>query len=160
MVQSIVGSVVCILLLGCSADFTSSSQVVPLDSPVSQQSSLIDNAPQSPNDVMENWFYGQGLGEAALNIAGVVLFPPYGLYVLGNGVAQALGYEQFSIGDALPEDVGSEYKAGYDEVAGAPGRFTAALGGKEFRSKEAIQSRNRSAGDARGTTDQEFGNHS
>jgi hypothetical protein len=112
------------------------------------------------NVVMGDWFFGQGLGEAFLNISGVVLFPPYGLYVLGNGVAQALGYEPFSIGDALPEDVGSAYKAGYDEVAGAPGRVTAALGGKEFRSKEAIESRNRSAGDARGTTDQEFGHHS
>lgn len=162
MVRGILGGVVCAFLLGCSVELKSSAppEVAPAAPPAFEASVSAKEIQQNPNYVMENWFYGEGLGEAVLNIAGVVLFPPYGLYVLGNGIAQALGYEPFSVGNALPEDVGSAYKAGYDEVAGAPGRVTAALGGKEFRSKEVIESRNRSPGDARGITDQEFGNHS
>lgn len=162
VVRGILFRIVCAFLLGCSVDFKSSTagEARPREPLTAEQHVSAKENPTDPNEVMEDWFFGQGLGEAVLNVAGVVLFPPYGLYVLGNGVAQAFGYEPLSIGDALPQDVGSAYKAGYDEVSEAPGRVTAALGGREFRSKEAIESRNRSAGDARGTTDQESGHNS
>ena len=161
MVRGIVSGLMCVFLWGCTLGYDSVATLEdPNDGhPALQRKTEAKRDSQDPNDVATNWFYGQGLGEAVLNIAGVWVFPPYALYVVGNGVAQVAGYEPFSVVSALPEDVGTAYEAGYNEVAGAPGRVTAALSGREYRSNEAIQSRNRSASDARGTTDQEFGYH-
>ncbi len=83
-----------------------------------------------------NWFYGQGLGDAALTVGGIVLFPPYGLFVLGNAVLDVSGYEPVRISDALPDEQAEGYREAYDAVTGVPGRVTAAVAGTEFRTRE------------------------
>jgi len=86
-----------------------------------------------------NWLYGQGLGETAMNVAGVVLFPPYGLYLLGNAALSLSGYEPFSVSEALPDEEGQAYRDAFDIVAAGPGRFAAAVAGEEYRTPEVIK---------------------
>lgn len=86
--------------------------------------------------VAENWLYGPGLGRSALNIGTVVLFPPYAVYVLGNALLDVSGFQPMYITDLLPEDERQDYNRVFDSVTGAPGRLTAAMAGKEFRSPD------------------------
>lgn len=91
--------------------------------------------------VAENWLYGPGLGRSALNIGTIVLFPPYAVYVLGNALLDVSGFQPLYLTDLLPEDERQDYNKMFDSVTGAPGRVTAAMAGKEFRSPEAGRQR-------------------
>jgi hypothetical protein len=84
----------------------------------------------------DNWCYGEGLGVGLVNVGAVVVFPPYAAYVLGNAIIDYSGYEPLHVTALLPEKPREHYNAAYEAVTGAPGRVTAALAGKEFRSKE------------------------
>lgn len=86
-------------------------------------------------EVGSNWFYGQGLGETALTAGTIFVFPPYALYVVGNGILTLSGYEEIRFSDALPEEDKRDWNAAYDSITSGPGRFTAAVAGKEFRTK-------------------------
>jgi hypothetical protein len=86
-----------------------------------------------------NWLYGQGFGETAMNVAGVVIFPPYGLYLLGNAALSLSGYEPFSVSEVLPAEEGDAYREAFETVAAGPGRFAAAVAGEEYRTKEVIK---------------------
>lgn len=102
-----------------------------------------------------NWLYGQGLGETAMNVAGVVIFPPYGLYLLGNAALSLSGYEPFSVSEALPDDEGVAYREAFESVAAGPGRFAAAVAGEEYRTKEVIKEDYRQILGATGRTPRE-----
>ena len=91
------------------------------------------------NQMGENFIYGQGVGETAMNVGGVILFPPYAIYLLGNAALSLSGYEPLSVSDALPEEEGKAYREAYDSVTSGPGRVAAAVAGKEFRTKEVIK---------------------
>jgi hypothetical protein len=93
------------------------------------------------SEMGENWLYGPGLGQTALNVGAMVVFPPYAIYVLGNSVLSMSGYEPLYVTDLLPEGERDEVNLMYDEVTTAPGRVSAALAGKEFRSKEVASER-------------------
>jgi hypothetical protein len=88
------------------------------------------------NETGSNWFYGQGLGETAVTAGAIFAFPPYAIYVVGNGVLSLSGYKQIRVSNALPEEERESYNSAYDSVTSAPGRMTAAIAGKEFRNKE------------------------
>lgn len=93
------------------------------------------------SEMGENWLYGPGLGQTALNVGAMVVFPPYAIYVLGNSVLSMSGYEPLYVTDLLPDGERDEVNLMYDEVTTAPGRVSAALAGKEFRSKEVASER-------------------
>ncbi len=93
------------------------------------------------SEVGSNWFYGPGLGQAALNVGAMVVFPPYAIYVLGNGLLSYAGYEPLYVTNLLPKESRNNVNEIYDGVTSAPGRFTAAVAGTEFRSKEVANER-------------------
>lgn len=98
--------------------------------------------PEKTTELMEkvgiNWFYGQGLGETALTVGTIFAFPPYAIYVVGNGALQLAGYKPLHVTDALPGDAKEGWNTVYDTVTGAPGHLTAAVGGREYREKDVI----------------------
>jgi hypothetical protein len=100
-----------------------------------------EDAPKVLSEVGENWLYGPGLGQTALNVGAIVVFPPYAIYVLGNSLLSMSGYEPLYVSNLLPDDERAEFNEMYDEVTTAPGRVSAALAGKEFRSKEVASQR-------------------
>lgn len=96
--------------------------------------------PEQAKEVLQelgsNFAYGPGLGDAAVNLGAVVLFPPYGLYLVGNAVLSLSGYEPVTVASLLPAEDGAAWSATYDEVVSGPGRVVAALSGREYRSRE------------------------
>jgi hypothetical protein len=93
------------------------------------------------SEVGGNWLYGPGLGQTALNVGTMVVFPPYAIYIIGNSVLSLSGYEPFYVSELLPEEEKEDFNSVYDEITGAPGRVTAAIAGKEYRSKEVASER-------------------
>lgn len=92
-------------------------------------------------EVGGNFIYGQGLGDALISIGGIVLFPPYAIYVLGNGAISLAGYEPLYVTKLLPDKAEEGYNAGYSTVASGPGRLGAAIAGEEYRTTEVIRER-------------------
>ena len=87
-------------------------------------------------EVGRNWWYGQGLGETAVEAGGIVLFPPYALYVLGNAALSVSGYEPIYITDALPEEDKVSYDKMYDTLTSVPGKVNADVAGERFVTKK------------------------
>lgn len=83
-----------------------------------------------------SWFYGQGLGETALNVGTIVAFPPYALFLLGNTALDFAGYEKIGVSTVLPEDAKKTWSKSYDEVLSVPGRITAAVSKEEYVDRE------------------------
>jgi hypothetical protein len=92
-------------------------------------------------EVGENWLYGEGFGATLLNVGAVVLFPPYGLYLLGNGLISVAGYEPLEVTKMLPKEQEKDYKAFYSEVISAPGRLSAIIADEEYRDKATVKAR-------------------
>ena len=143
--RSILIAILMLLLSGCFADL---KHKPPEQNPVA---TVIQDRIQNPADtgttsevmreVGENWLYGQGLGDTALAAGAVAAFPPYAAVLLGNAVLSLSGYEPIWFSDALPEDEKGQWQSFYDSVGQSPGRFSAAIAGEEFRSKELIRQR-------------------
>ena len=93
------------------------------------------------NEVGSNFAYGSGLGDTALSVGTVVVFPPYALYLLGNAVLSLSGYEPVTVSSLLPEKEGQEWSSMYDSVVSVPGKMVAAAAGREFRSPEVANAR-------------------
>ena len=87
-------------------------------------------------EVGSNFAYGPGLGDAAVNLGAVIVFPPYILYLLGNTALSLTGYEPVTVSSLLPEEQGKAWSNGYDTVVSGPGRVVAATAGREYRSRE------------------------
>jgi hypothetical protein len=83
--------------------------------------------------------YGEGLGEVAVNVGGSVLFPPYAVYVLGNALLSASGYEGIYFTDALPAEEREQWHATYSKIVAVPGRVAAEANGEEFRDAKTVQ---------------------
>ena len=92
----------------------------------------------------ENFLYGHGVGETALTVGSVLLFPPYALYVLGNGALSLSGYEPLEVSRALPEKERREWNEVYDAVTALPGEAAAAVAGEQFRDRDTVKQRTRS----------------
>lgn len=100
-----------------------------------------ENAEEVLSEIGESWLYGPGLGQTALNVGAMVVFPPYAIYVVGNSILSMSGYEPLYVTDLLPDSERAEVNDVYDEVTTAPGRVSAAIAGKEFRSREVAAAR-------------------
>ena len=105
-------------------------------------SSNIDPNSQSERDIAyrqldefaNSWAYGEGLGHTTLNISGAIIFPPYTLFVLTNALIQASGGQALGLSRVLDEDKRSTWERIYAGIVGVPGRLSAAIAGKEYRS--------------------------
>lgn len=92
-------------------------------------------------EVAGNFFYGQGFGQAIVNVTTIIFWPPYAIYILGNGVISLSGYEPLLVTNLLPQNIKDSYDTGYDTVTSVPGRITAAIAGQRFRTKSVIKDR-------------------
>jgi len=95
-----------------------------------------DKAKQVLSEVGGNFAYGPGLGDAAVNVGTVVVFPPYAIYLLGNAVLSISGYEPVTVASMLPEEQGKQWSQTYDHIVSGPGKMVAAVSGHEYRSRE------------------------
>ncbi len=93
------------------------------------------------NDAAGNWFYGQGMGRTMMQVGAIVVFPPYALFLLGNAALTAGGYQPLRFSDALPPDGRDRFLTFYNDVSSGPGRFSAALAGREFITEEVAKER-------------------
>lgn len=82
-----------------------------------------------------NWFFGSGLGVTAANIGTVVVFPPYGLYLIGQAATRMAGYEPYTISDAIPEPIYQPVNVVYEGVTNAPGLMNSWVFGEQFKGK-------------------------
>lgn len=92
-------------------------------------------------EVGSNFVYGPGLGDAAVNLGAVIVFPPFLVYLLGNTALSLSGYQPVTVSSLLPEDAGKAWSNGYDTVVSGPGRVAAAAAGREYRSQEVADER-------------------
>lgn len=132
------------LLVSCVLASTISACGVVKEKPKSQVDEMSavgkpmsnDQAKAVLGEVGGNFAYGPGLGDAAVNLGAVIVFPPYILYLLGNTALSLSGYEPVTVSSLLPEEQGKAWSNGYDTVVSGPGRVVAATAGREYRSRE------------------------
>lgn len=85
--------------------------------------------------------YGSTLGDVSFKLVSGILVPPYGIYLLGRGAWELVsGTKAPEVTDILPEKDKQMWDATYDDIVSAPGRVSAALAGKEFRTSDRIES--------------------
>lgn len=85
--------------------------------------------------------YGPSLGDVTLKVVSGILFPPYGIYLLGRGGWEmATGTRAPEVTDILPDKDKQMWDATYDDIVSTPGRVSAALAGKEFKTKDRVES--------------------
>lgn len=87
----------------------------------------------------EGFWYGNGLGIAAVNVGATITYPPYVAYLLGNGAIEYLGYEKVEITDVLPESAEQIYDQFYYGVTSIPGRVNAHVIGVDFKSPQDVK---------------------
>ena len=115
------------------------------DLPPTSVSDAIEH-PLTPEETQElmgkvgdNWLYGGGFGRTALDLGLIYAAPPYAIYLLGNAIASLAGYEPLEVTDALPKEEEEQWDSFYDTVTSGPGRVSAAVAGKDFRTREVIK---------------------
>jgi len=96
--------------------------------------------PEERNEALKKagrqFAYGHGMGQTAANVGGVIIFPPYGILLLGNAVASFAGYEPLEVSELLPGKLCRSYNKFYDNVVSVPGRITAGIAGEDFIERE------------------------
>lgn len=102
-----------------------------------------EKAKEVLSEIGQNFAYGPGLGDAALNVGTAVVFPPYAIYLLGNALLSLSGYEPVTVASLLPEEDGKAWSRTYDSVVSGPGKVVAAMAGREYRSQEVADERMR-----------------
>ena len=132
--------------LGCR-EITAEPESHPLE-PVSKDvnfhnpPSIRETAEKSPeelkaelNNYGRRWLYGHGMGQTITNVGGIVIFPPYAIYLVGNAIVSLAGYEPLHVTELLPEKACLGYNSFYDNVTAIPGRISAEIAGEEFIEK-------------------------
>ena len=126
-------------LIGCSLP---KKQVKPNNVSLRMAKEVLEKPlpPEQAEEILEvaggNYIYGQGVGRTALNVGATVLFPPYGIYLLGNALLDYKGYQTYYVTDILREKGKQGWDRVYDTVTSAPGRVLAGLAGEDFRSDD------------------------
>lgn len=130
--------IIFLLLQGCSPLKEKNNQDVGVEMAVKKPL-----PPEKTQELLEksgeNWLFGQGIGETLLTAGTIFAFPPYAIYVVGNGALSLAGYERIALVDALPENSKESVNSVYDGITEAPGRVNALIAGEEFRTKEKAQ---------------------
>lgn len=102
-------------------------------------------SPKETGEVVDtaltNFFYGPGLGETALDVTGVMLFPPYAMVLIGQTLVRLAGYESPRFIEIFPEEQQHAYDATMDTVYSGPGRLVSAAAGEEYRTRSGVRSR-------------------
>lgn len=91
----------------------------------------------------ENWLYGPGVGETAMNVGIVAAFPPYAALLLSNAALSLSGYETIGVGSFLNEESEREWDHAFDTFVSGPGRVSAAVAGTPYRTREEVTERSR-----------------
>lgn len=86
----------------------------------------------------KNWAMGNGIGDTMVKVGTSIVFPPYLVYLLGNGAIEMAGYHGVYLTEALPENYKNGWDGLYDSVTSVPGRAVATAAGSEFRTKDKI----------------------
>jgi hypothetical protein len=104
------------------------------------KTALKNPAPELAGDVLStasgNWFYGQGVGQTALNVGTTIMFPPYAAVILGNFALDLMGYESVGLSNFLDKEDKVKWVNFYDGVTSVPGQMTSKVAGEEFRTQE------------------------
>ncbi len=127
------------LLLPAACGITKPRQPTPQDpdfTMITQNPLPPEKAGELLEEVSTNWLYGEGFGSTLLNVGTAIIFPPYAIYLLGNGALTLAGYEPIYWSNALPEQDRKDWQASYSQVVSIPGRVAAATAGEEFRTQE------------------------
>jgi hypothetical protein len=131
-----------VLLLVISVVFSGCGTVFKKRPPTKKTSMDLIGEPIPPeqakevlSEVGKNFAYGTGLGDTALNVGAIVVFPPYAIYVVGNALLAVTGYETITPSKVLPKKAGESWAETYDTIVSGPGRVVAALAGHEYRSE-------------------------
>lgn len=106
-----------------------------------QQEVTPEQAKQQLNDLGQDFLYGPGLGKTALAVGSTVIFPPFGIYMLANGLLELGDYQTYYLTDALPKPYKDTWNETYENVASAPGRVAASIASKEYRTEEVMRAR-------------------
>lgn len=135
-----------LVLLGGALLFSAGCGIIkekPAEDPSIVKAASTTMTPEQANKVLEtaasDWAFGQGVGDTAFNVGAVMVFPPYLAVVLGNAALSLGGYEPITVSGMLPEEEGRVWSHTYDSIASSPGRATAAVGGREYRTPEVIK---------------------
>lgn len=104
----------------------------PFEQHITAEPQTVEQAKETLSKAKDQFFFGKGMGNVALNVGGIVAFPPYGIYVLGNSILSLSGYENLYITDLLPEESRLAWNDGYDYIVSAPGKMNARLQEREF----------------------------
>ncbi|MCB0318955.1 MAG: hypothetical protein KDD56_09375 [Bdellovibrionales bacterium] len=101
--------------------------------------------PEEAEEVLEvtgeNYIYGQGVGRTVANVGATVLFPPYGIYLLGNALLDYGGYETYYVTDMLPDEGKDGWNDVYGSITSTPGRIVAGFAGENYRDDEEANNR-------------------
>lgn len=128
-----------VLLSGCSTAFKKKepepSIFHTVNNPVSNE-----EAERIASTGGKNWVFGQGVGDTVAKVATSVVFPPYLIYLVGNGAIELAGYNGAYVTDALPDPYRTQWNGLYESVTSIPGRTVATLSGTEFRTEDRIKS--------------------
>lgn len=123
------------LLLGCGV-IREQSESKPSELAIVGKPMPPEKAKEVLSELGQNFAYGPGLGDAALNIGTAVVFPPYAIYLLGNVLLSVSGYEPVTVASLLPQEQGQAWSNTYDSVVSGPGKVVAAMAGREYRSRD------------------------
>jgi hypothetical protein len=130
-------------------NFTADGKALP-DTPVLtlERVQKLAAEPLSPKETGEvvdtaltNFFYGPGLGETALDVTGVMLFPPYAMVLIGQTLVRLAGYESPRFIEMFPQEQQQAYDKTMDTVYSGPGRLVSAAAGEEYRTRSRVRSR-------------------
>ncbi|MCB0359878.1 MAG: hypothetical protein KDD44_09585 [Bdellovibrionales bacterium] len=85
------------------------------------------------------WFFGDGFGKTLASVGGVVAFPPYAIYLVGNAGLAMFGQEPLYVSNLLPPRPRNGVLFVYDAVTSVPGMIAASVSGEEFHTPERLQ---------------------
>lgn len=125
-----------ITLFGCSAAVNSSDARAVEPPQLVPAVMTPETAEKAAKTVGKSWLYGDGLGTAFLNLGTTIVFPPYGVFLLGNFALTATGYESLGVGMFLEGEDEQTWDAMYSSVVSGPGKFAAAVAGNEYITPE------------------------
>lgn len=111
----------------------SNQKVAPINT--NDNPDIIEKSQEKIEKASVSWFYGQGLGETILNIGGVVIYPPFAIYLIGKAGLQLSGCEECEATNLLPEVPREGFLLVYDGVTSVPGRLNAEIAGVDYQEK-------------------------
>lgn len=92
-------------------------------------------------DLGESWLYGSGVGETAIAVGSVVLFPPMALVYAGNSALSMFGEEPVTLWRFMPDEQAQSARDAYSTFVSTPGRVSAVVAGEQFHDQQRIRER-------------------